>query len=274
MENIRAALILSRLPGCGAATFKGLLQLYKTPVKALRAFTGGKFNGSIKYPGKSNLNSEVEYALQGISQTKYIALWYGHKDYPQKLAQLKEPPPVLFSLKKMVTGNCAGIVGARKITEASFPLVKKIARKLVEQGFTIISGAAAGIDAQAHLAAIKWGGQTLAVLGNGIEVNYPKSNSELFKILREEHNLVSELLPKAKPHKGFFPTRNRIIAGLSDFVVVVQAAEKSGSMITAKWAEKLERPVFTITPPTDSHEWNGNRKLLHSGAVDFFEKFG
>ncbi|HEY9069484.1 MAG TPA: DNA-processing protein DprA, partial [Candidatus Ozemobacteraceae bacterium] len=130
----------------------------------------------------------------------------------------------------------------------------------------ILSGAAAGIDGAAHRAAFELGLQTSAVLACGIDIRYPACHADLIDRIAESGGLLTELLPGTPPRRGFFPTRNRLLAALADAVLVVQAAEGSGSLITAAWAHKLARPVYALVPPDDTPAWQGNRLLLAAGG--------
>ncbi len=168
--------------------------------------------------------------------------------YPQSLKNIFDPPEVLYYLGDLkVLGKNVGIVGTRKITETGRKITEKITAEFVEQGFTIISGMALGVDAVAHFSAIKNGGKTVAVLGAGVDIIYPPANRDLYNsIFKSGGLIISEVPPGTTVRRELFPARNRIISGLSEAVVVTEAALKSGSLITARLALEQGRDVFAV----------------------------
>ena len=276
MREIFAALELSRKPGVGAKKFKQLINKYKLPSIALSKWLE---NGKIeeRFSRQASIKADVEEQIaitkQQIASQKIFASFYGDEAYPMGLSDLTEPPPVLLFANKPSKSEAkiAAIVGARKASDIACDLTDKVVGALVAQGYSIVSGGARGIDSIAHKASILRGATTLSVLGCGIDVVYPPENSSLFAEIRQNNgNILTEFLCGTKPHRSFFPTRNRIIAGLAELIVIIQASEKSGSMITAKWGKKLGRDVLTIPPQTDDNSiWGGNLKLLNEGAKAF-----
>lgn len=190
--------------------------------------------------------------------------------YPQLLKKIKNPPKVLYFLGKLIENeNCFGIVGTRKCTDYGKEVTLEIAGKLAEAGLTIVSGFAPGIDTFAHLAAIERKKRTIAVLGTGLDKKfiYPKSNLKLIrKILENDGVLISELPPNAHGTKYTFVQRNRIIAGLSLGVLVVEARKKSGALITAEYARAQKRKLFAIPGPIYSQTSKGCNYLIKTGA--------
>lgn len=264
------------MPSVGAAKFKELLQTYGTPENALAKFSQLSsllcLELSEQSSKKSLVSKLVDKTMLSIKNEEIKGYYFSQIGYPTQLLDLSEPPPVLFASSEMKQAKFAAVVGARLMTKESEQMTSLVVKKLVNDGYSIVSGGAAGIDSVAHKSALKCSALTVAVLGNGIDVVYPKSNAELFEEIRAKGNIISEFLVGTKPRPSFFPTRNRIIAALADVVVVIQASAKSGSMITAKWAKKLNRKVITIKPLTsDNALWEGNLELVKSGALIFNE---
>ena len=265
-QEFEAALLLSREKGVGAAEFKKLIDKYTYPQIA---FYHWKTNIKpqkqlIKVSQKkSNTEKKIIYALEQIEQNKIIGLYYGCEEYPEQLLNLTEPPPVLFASSPIKKCKYVAIVGSRTPAPETINIVKQYTKEYVNKGFAIVSGGATGVDGLSHQTAIELGAYTLAVLGCGIDINYPKSNTELLNKIRNNGCIISELMPQTPPAKGFFPTRNRIIAGLADIVIIIQASEKSGSLITANWANKLGKKIIVASPPSifKKEEWLGSIKL-------------
>ena len=193
------------------------------------------------------------------------------RDYPKLLKEIHNAPKQLYvrgSLPKSCELNFA-IVGTRAASEYGKTLAFKIAKELSELGFNIVSGLAIGIDTQAHLGAVEGKGKTIAVLGSAIDNNsiYPSQNLKLVdKIINSGGAVISEYAPETKSEIWFFPERNRIIAGISRGVLVVEAPEKSGALITARLALEQNREVFAIPGSLFSKNSLGTNNLIKSGA--------
>ena len=186
--------------------------------------------------------------------------------YPARLGVAPDPPPALFVDGRLQEGGFVALVGSRKATRAGEETASGLARELAARGVCVVSGLALGVDAAAHEGALAAGGATVGVLGCGIDVVYPRSNRELFRRVEAQGALVSEYPPGEAPLAWRFPARNRIIAGLSDAVVVVEAPEKSGALITARHALDAGRDVWAVPGPTGSPEYRGSNRLLADGA--------
>ena len=188
-------------------------------------------------------------------------------DYPPLLGQIAAPPPVLFALgPDDLAPPTIAIVGSRKASESGKLIAAELARGLVAQGLCIVSGMAFGIDAAAHAAALAAGGRTIAVLGCGADMPYPRAHTSLYRQIRERGAIVSEFAWGAHPERGAFPRRNRIISGLSLGVVIVEAPQKSGALITVQHALEQNREVFAVPGDVRSGRNAGCHQLIKDGA--------
>jgi len=193
------------------------------------------------------------------------------KDYPKLLRGIKDAPKILYFRGELKNNEekCFAVVGARICSPYGKEAALEIAGELAEAGLTIVSGLAPGIDTFAHLAALERKGRQIAVLGTGIDEEslYPRSNIELSrKIIATGGCLVSEYPPGTSGTKFTFPRRNRIISGLSLGVLIVEAKQKSGALITADWAKKQGRKIFAVPGPIHSLNSKGPHFLIKSGA--------
>jgi DNA processing protein len=191
-------------------------------------------------------------------------------DYPPNLRQIADPPPYLVArgLLEPVDTACVAVVGARAASEAGLRMAQRLGFELAAHGFVVVSGLARGIDGAAHRGALEAGGRTVAVLGCGIDVAYPPEHRGLADAIVEHHGAVlSELPLGTAPLPENFPSRNRILSGLSLGVVVVEAAEKSGSLITARMALEQDRQVFAVPGSPLGGKTRGSNRLLREGAV-------
>ncbi|WP_458401411.1 DNA-processing protein DprA [Candidatus Avelusimicrobium sp.] len=190
------------------------------------------------------------------------------EDYPQSLRDIKEAPIALYVLGKLPQNRlCIGMVGTRKITAYGRRVANTLSEGLTQAGAVVVSGLARGVDSQCHAAAVKLQKPTLAVIGTGIGRCYPPENRELARaILQHGGAIVSELPFNKPPHAFHFPRRNRIIAALSQLVVVVEGEIKSGALITAKLALEMGKDVLAVPGPIDSPQSGGPNALIKEGA--------
>lgn len=192
--------------------------------------------------------------------------------YPRLLLEIPGPPPLLYySGRVELTENqgikpTIGIVGTRNPTEYGKRWAKKITQALVDRGFSIVSGMAAGIDAVAHHTCLEANGRTIAVLGTGVDTLYPYSNRHLYQQLQQRGLIVSEYPARTQPDRGHFPARNRIIAGLCRAVLIIEAPQRSGALITARFANDFCRDVYVLPGSLDNTRALGCLSLLNSGA--------
>ena len=201
-----------------------------------------------------------------LEEKGYRAVTPADADYPQGLSEVPDPPPALFVGGRMPQGSAVAVVGSRKASATALDAARALGRALGERGVCVVSGLALGVDAAAHEGALEAGGQTVGVLGCGIDGVYPRSNRRLFGLVRETGGLVSEYGLGESPLRWRFPARNRVISGLSGCVVVVEAPERSGSLITARHATDAGRDVWAVPGPIGFDECRGSNKLLADGA--------
>lgn len=193
---------------------------------------------------------------------------YGDPAYPPLLAAITDPPPYFWRLGPLaLTGPTVAVVGSRKATPYGLAVARRLAEELSTAGVTVVSGLARGIDAAAHAGALAAGGATIAVLGTGIDVPYPREHAGLYRQILAAGAIVSELPPGTGPQAHQFPERNRIISGLSLAVVVVEAGEQSGALITADTALEQGREVLAVPGPITSAVSRGPLRLIQQGAA-------
>jgi DNA processing protein len=245
----------SVLPGMGPAKFRKLLEEFGTAKAAWEA----------KKPEFS-----TENYLKKLKEKEVWYLTLLDKDYPQILKEIKNPPFVLYGRgnKKLLNEKQAfAVVGARKTTQYGREVTKLLTTELVLAGFTIVSGLALGVDAVSHMTALENNGKTVAVLGCGVDCCNPGENQSIYdNIIKSGNCIISEFPLGMKPTQWTFPARNRIIAGLSQGVLVTEGAEDSGSLITAEFALKFNRKVFAVPGPITSQMSKGPYKLIQKGA--------
>ncbi len=194
--------------------------------------------------------------------------------YPTRLLQLPDPPAVLFTRGDAARGYAAlsrgpavALVGARQASPHALETARELGRGLAAAGITVVSGLALGVDASAHVGALEGRGLAVAVLGGGPDVVYPRANAALHRRIAATGLLMSELPPGQRPFRWSFPARNRIMAGLCEATVVVEAAEESGSLITTEFAEDLGRTIGAVPGPAGWARARGSNALLRSGAA-------
>lgn len=268
-------LFFSLINGIGPKTFEQLLKHFKSAEKAWNSSSNDlKIAGfSIRIIRKieeAKLSLKLKEYQEKLKHKKVSFLALCDKEYPKLLLQIPNPPIVLYykgDLSSINFEKTVGIVGTRKITNYGGEVTKLFSFDLAQSGITIVSGLAMGVDAVAAWSAIEANGKTIAVLGNGVDLCFPSSNEKLYdKILEKNGIIISEFPLGMSPSVGSFPSRNRIIAGLSLGVLVTEGAEDSGSLITAEYAFKFQRPVFAIPGPITSQLSKAPLKLIGKGA--------
>jgi DNA processing protein len=211
----------------------------------------------------------AEQEVAALSRTEIQLLGWGEYGYPELLAQTYDPPPVLWVRGTLPPRDrlCVGIVGSRQATQAGRALARAMARELAAAGAVVVSGLALGIDGEAHLGALEGGGLTVAVLGSGLAEVYPSSHAAMARRIERAGALVSEFPPHTRPYKGNFPRRNRVIAGWAPGTVVVEAAARSGALVTARIALEEGREVMAVPGHPSSATSEGTNALIRDGAV-------
>jgi DNA processing protein len=248
----------STVPGIGPAKFKKLLEEFGTAKSAWSSL------------GPAKLNFSIEDYLKKLKEKGVWFLTLKDEAYPRLLKEIRNPPFVLYGKGNSLllnNENTIGIVGARRTTEYGREVTKLLTTDLVLAGFTIVSGLALGVDAISHMTALENNGKTVAVLGCGVDCCSPMENISIYNQILESGNcIISEFPLGMKPTLWSFPARNRIIAGLSEAVLVTEGAEDSGSLITAEFALKFGRKVFAVPGPITSQMSKGPYKLIEKGA--------
>lgn len=266
-EERIAAIRLIRSENVGPVTYRELLQHYGTASAALEALPELSHRGGFRRVIRIAARSEAEMELERARRFGAQLLVVGETAYPTPLAALDAPPPLLFV--KGDTGllqrQTVGIVGSRQCSAAGTKLARQLAGDIGRAGFVVASGLARGIDAAAHQASLDTG--TVAVLAGGLDFFYPPEHEELQRTIGERGLLVSEMSFGFTPRAQDFPRRNRIVSGLSLGVVIVEAARRSGSLVTARLAAEQGREVFAVPGHPLDPRAEGTNKLLKSGAT-------
>lgn len=274
MINDKYVVWLATIPGIGSATFSKLLTYFRNSENIWYASK----NDFVGLPIKQNIIDKImdtnykkyiDKILENLYKNNIQIITKEDGIYPQKLKSIKNSPPVLFLKGNVDLLNkfSIAIVGSRNCSEYGKNISEMFANKLSNLNITIISGMACGIDSIAHKASLKNLGKTIAVLGSGFDNIYPSNNKSLFnEIIQSKGAVITEYLPDVLPIPSNFPARNRIVSGLSDGVLVVEAKEKSGALITAELALKHEKKVFCIPSNIDTIYNKGGNKLIKKGV--------
>lgn len=264
---------LRHIPGVGAKTIRLLLDCFHTAEKAWQAGyqelkqVGELGDGFIERFLRARDALALENVLENLTRRDIRTVTILDREYPASLRLIYDPPPVLFYQGRWEEERPAlAIVGSRRATIYGRKVAEKFGRELAQAGFVIVSGLARGIDSAAHEGCLAAQGRTIAVLGSGIDVIYPRENVPLAERIKENGLVITEYPPGTQPHKGHFPARNRIIAGLSMGVLIVEAAAQSGALITADLALEYGREVFAVPGPITSPNSRGTHCLIKQGA--------
>ncbi len=243
------------------------------PPEDILGMSAAELSGRVKMTGRAVKAFEAlkkefdpDKVQRNLTQRNLKVVTFAEPEYPERLTTIPDAPPALFVDGEIPEAPAVALVGSRKATVAGRDAARRLGTALCERGVCVVSGLALGIDAATHEGAIAGGGPTIGVLGSGIDVVYPKSNRGLFTRVRDSGVIVSEYYLGEAPLAWRFPARNRIIAGLSDVLVVVEAAEKSGALITARHAAESGRDVWAVPGPVGVSECRGSNKLLSDGA--------
>ncbi len=209
----------------------------------------------------------VDVCLDALGKKSIQAIVSTDPAYPSLLAQISDAPFVLYVRGEIPQGHSVAVVGTRRITAYGKEVTRRITQGLVEAGVVVVSGLAYGVDTAAHETVVSMGGKTIAVLGCGVDVIYPRVNTDLYwRIINDNGAVVSEFFPGTITEKGLFPSRNRIISGLSLGMVLTEGTSDSGALITAKYAAQQGRDVFAVPGPITSDMSAAPMILLKQGA--------
>jgi len=226
------------------------------------------FGGFEKYKKKKDIYDEPAKILEYVKKHRLGVMHIGDKDYPSDLLNIFIPPPVLYYRGKRPEDkrfNIA-IVGSRRCSHYGREVAAYFSRNLSQIGITIVSGLALGIDTCAHREAVKEKGGSIAVLGNGPDIFYPPENRDLYEKIEENGTIITEFVPGTPPLRTNFPIRNRIISGLCKGVIIIEAGQRSGAMITGELALRQDREVFAVPGNIFNPGSRGCHKLIKSGA--------
>lgn len=271
-----AALALCELKGLGATARAKLVGHFGSPyeaVKNVRAWNGIGVKDEVSRHYDSGLwRGPARKKWDIVRDSGENILLYGDEAYPELLREIPDPPLFIFYRGdiSLLSNPAVGVVGARNCSREGMSVAVDIVRGLSRAGVTTISGMARGIDRVAHLAGLEGTGGSIAVLGCGVNVPYPKANLDLYDLMQKKGLIISEFLPGSEPKQYNFPVRNRIISGLSRAVLVVEAAVRSGTLITARHAVEQGRDVFAVPGSTVADASEGCRDLIRRGARAVF----
>ena len=274
MNESLAFHLLNSLPGCGAKTIRFVVGIFGSAEAAWlapeSAWTNlGQPRLSTIALARLNIDPGKERVL--LDESGIWVIPFTDPTFPKLLTEIPDAPALLYvrgTYRTCNSDHLIAIVGSRKFTNYGKQVTEELARALVQAGYTIVSGLAFGIDAIAHEATLEANGKTLAILGSGIDDASlsPQTHLNLAHDILEKGALISELGPGTNASTGTFPARNRIMAGLSQGVIVVEAAEESGSLITARLALDYNREVFAVPGSIFSPTSSGTHALLKEGA--------
>jgi DNA processing protein len=274
-EAVRDLLTLSLVPGIGPRLTAALLERFGSAGAALRAsiaelssipFITPRLAESIRQAAE---RSDADAELERMERHGVRLIALGSPEYPPSLATINDPPYLLYVRGTLseADANAVSLVGSRHCSDYGRRIAARLAAGLVRAGVTVISGLARGIDGAAHRAALEAGGRTLAVLAGGLSRIYPPEHADLAREVEASGALLTESKMDQDPMAGLFPVRNRIISGLSKVVVLIEAAEKSGALITASHAAEQGRTVMAVPGSVEAASSGGTNDLIRKGAV-------
>lgn len=266
---------LSQIPGIGSRRFHLLIDHFgsasqvwfasKNEIVKLTSFLGSNVVNEIINQRNDNILVRIKRMMDS-SEFRIITLF--DDEYPTLLKEIYDPPPVLYCKGLPIKNHqpAISIVGSRKSTAYGRQMAEKFSYELAAAGVTVVSGLARGIDAMAHYGALKAGGDTVGVLGCGVDIIYPPENKKLFSRMEQEGTILTEYPPGSGPLAGNFPARNRIISGMTSGVLVIEAGQKSEALITVDFALEQGREVYALPGNINVLQSAGTNKLLKEGA--------
>lgn len=263
---------LHTIPGVGNKTIRMLRSCYKSPEqiyyaseKELSHFLNERQKKQIKHH-KESFNLSSEY--QKVKEKQINMYPINHPNYPKRLKNIPDSPEILYVRGNLPPNDIptVAIIGARMCSQYGRYMAREFGMKLACAGIPVISGMALGVDGIAQRAALNAGGDSYAVLGSGVDVCYPGENQDIYRQMHEKGGIISEYPPGTQPKPGNFPPRNRIISGLSDTILVIEAKEKSGTLITVDMALEQGKEVFALPGRVTDSLSHGCNKLILQGA--------
>ena len=267
-------LAFSTVRGIGAVRFRKLLNFFGDLSVAWQAnrselISAGLTEKAVDQIFESRKNVIPENLETDLSRKAIKYLTWNSPGYPRYLLEIAQPPPVLYFIGEILPDDdlAVAIVGTRNVTKYGRQITHDTASYLAASGITVVSGLARGVDGIAHQAAIEAGGRTFAVLGSGVDVIYPPEHRKLARAIAQHGAVISDYPPGTKPDGINFPPRNRIISGLSRGTVVIEAGERSGALITAKFALEQGRDIFAVPGSVLSQMSKGTNQLIAEGAT-------
>lgn len=269
-ESQYALLRLNLTPNLGRVALFKLHQKFSDFQCALKASAAEWQEAGVPLKLHRQVPAENDQIVQtAVAQTisqniRMISYW--DDEYPALLRNIHDPPALLYLRGQLPKQDCFAIVGSRRATAGGFATTEALANTLAKHNLCIVSGMARGIDSAAHRGALAAGGRTIAVLGCGIDHIYPSENRRLHEEILQKNAIISEHPPGTPPLAGHFPGRNRIISGLSHGVLIVEATERSGSLITGDFALEQGRDLFAIPGALHHKNSKGTNRLLKEGA--------
>ena len=277
MDNLVYWVWITQAFGTGNNRIWDIINSFDNVKNAYEALANGEYSNITK---SEELAVSHTHLLQAEELIKYCAkkeiriISFDDEAYPKRLKEIYNPPTILFCMGDLSFIDdevTITVVGTRHPSPYSIKFAKRICDELAKVGVTLVSGFALGIDSMAHQAALKNNGRTVAVLGCGIDVDYPKENSAIKKVIARHGAVITEFFPGTKPNGQNFPQRNRIMSGLSLGTLIIEAGPQSGALITADLALQQGRDVFCV-PPADLFEprYSGVIRLIREGAIPTF----
>lgn len=264
------------IDGIGPVSFKKMLDYFGTMEKAWQSEIGELAKSGIRKSAIENIRARKpqinpDFEMEKLDKEEINLITIQDENYPKLLKEIYSPPALLYVRGKITPENnlCLGIVGSRRVSFYGKQVTPLLAAELAQAGLTIVSGLAKGVDTLAHQSTLEVGGNTIAVLGCGVERQsvYPYCNRNLAeKIVQSGGAIISEFPIGTQPLPQYFPQRNRIISGLSKGVLVIEAAQKSGALITARDALEQNRDVFALPGPIFASNSFGPNNLIKMGA--------
>ncbi len=276
MEHIQYVYWLSCIKGIGCVKIGHLLEKFGSEEEIFKASrqslyeVAGLREVDIYEILHSKNTDNIKYSYEKMKKSNIHLTYKGHKHYPKKLYNIYNSPYSLFYKGRLPYEDklSIAVVGARNASYRGCETAKKIGKELAENGLQVISGLARGVDISSQIGALMIaGGRTFAVLGCGADICYPRQNIEQYMLMQENGGIISEYSPGMPPVSGNFPMRNRIISGLSDGILVIEAREGSGSLITAELGLEQGKDIFVVPGNIDDSLYSGSNELIKSGAA-------